>query len=948
MTLFRTCILFGAAATIAANGSVCANTPTSENALAVRRIARLWEDRHDKPSRIVIKQQIEAFLATHAETAFRDQMVLMLGDLAILEGDPTQALEYYQSIESEEHAQRAFERRLHCLQRLSNNDAVIVEVEKHTAFIDELNSKTPLPASAATLASTYGDALYQKGMATDDAKTRVECLDKAKHCYERASAAQSTAGERLASVHAMLGEHSKAAQSYISLAEQHPHQAATYLLQAARLQAKSSKKDALETLDKINIETSQSPSHSALNLAALWYELGAYQKLIDADATLVHATSGVSSDRVHLLIGRAAYQLSNDNVALEHLQRLATEKNTLEGTHRQAAILTAITCAQRTRDAQLVDRLARTFLHDYRYHANANQVKLSLAWAAAAQGNVEKAIETYTDLTQTSDDPVIAETATYEAQRLYFQQKEYHTCYEGLHQYLSRYPTGHYRSDVHLLLIETMVQLLANTAPSDDSYQRYKEALVKEVDTAFALTDLCPQADRLPYGLTIATTLLRANCFEAADRLLQGLLTNCAKDTDRARVHLLAAATALSEGTDPHRFITHAEASLKLDPENKGNLQLRLNLFSQHLALSQLEPESEKGRLHLSSAAKHLYDATQMDAAAISVSNRLWLANYYYKQAIQDDAAIAAAVTPERLEAATRSASAFEAALSLDSDRKLKEEETSHESALIKLSRIYTVLDQKDKKDAALKILEDHYTEHPAWKWEHRAEVLLSIADDLRANNHRYRAIRRYQRVLDLPKSESHYPRAMAAVHLARYTFEEMPEQDRTLENAKIVALTHTLAELEQKRTLATEPAHLEAALTRCQVLAACTPQGIRQATALQLLQAVKETFSETDSIWTQEYHAERKASPLKDRTYQAYMMLIDAKIAALQATLETLPESDRRLKSDAAQTLYKTLLEGGLSASEYLIEEAKAGLKNVKAVSLDAPTLFPATSDAQ
>ncbi|SCA62476.1 hypothetical protein SCG7086_AA_00570 [Chlamydiales bacterium SCGC AG-110-P3] len=946
MTPYRIFTVLIAALLMLTSAVLFADDATSEQALAVRRIARLWEDRHDTNSRTVIQQQIKLFLSTHTETAFQEQMVIMLGDIAMLDGDPIRALKYYSEIKSTQHSQRILERRLHCLQRLGRTDEVISEIETHEHLINELNSRIPLPVNLATLISIYAEALFQKGTTTVDPEVRAHSLEKAKKCYKRTATAQMAADERLAEIHALLGDHSKAVESYLLLAEQKPLKAATYQLQAARLQIECSREDALDTLATVDISASQSPSHTALTLASMWYDLNAYQRLLDSENELTTSTTGAASDRISLLLGHSAYQVGDPTTALKYLQPLCITDTTLDPPHHQGAILTAITCAQQTHHPALTATLAKTFLHEHPHHLSISKVKLTLAWAIAELGDLDKAIEAYIDLAQTASDPAIAETASYETQRLQFQQKQFTACYEGLHHHVLQYPSGRFCNDIHLLFIDTVIQLLNRTDSNDPLYDRYREFLVKEVDAAFAISDLCLPHQRVSYGITIAKALLRANCHDAVIQLLEDLLVHCNENRQSANLHLIAATAALMRGGDPEQFITHAERALSLNPEIKSAQQLRINLFSQYLALTQ--NQSLPSEEHLSTAAKHLYSAYQLDPTIVSKGNLSWLANYYYRQAIQDSDTATIAHSSKRLAAGRCSVDAFEMILSPESTTFTSEAEVAKENDLVKLSHLYTLLGDQDKKHAVLSRLENLYLEHPTWPWQQRCSILLAIGDSYRITDQTHRAIRRYQRVLEIPHSEASYPHAMAAIHLARNAFKKLPEADRTLDSLEVTKLTKMLMSVQQKRALVSEPGHLEAALERCHIVTTCTPPSERQSTQLELLQTVKATFSSNDSVWEREYHAQRQEMPQKDRLYQAYMILVDAKIAVLQSTMEKTTQGERRLKAKAAQTLFQALLDGQLATTEYLQSEAQAGLQSIKSISLNTPQLFSITSEVQ
>ena len=164
-------------------------------------------------------------------------------------------------------------------------------------------------------------------------------------------------------------------------------------------------------------------------------------------------------------------------------------------------------------------------------------------------------------------------------------------------------------------------------------------------------------------------------------------------------------------------------------------------------------------------------------------------------------------------------------------------------------------------------------------------------------------------------------------------SYEIIPVQSRRLEDEKMIEILTVLKELQIRRTLIHEPIHLEAAIDYCALRSSLEPPDKQDECQLRLLKRAKEEFSTNEGLWSKDYHSNRALHPEKDYIYQAYMTLINAHIARLEANAAKKENriEEHRIRSEDAIASYRLLLHGEFATFKYLSEQAESGLAKLE-----------------
>ncbi|NGX53327.1 MAG: hypothetical protein K1000chlam4_00036 [Chlamydiae bacterium] len=404
--------------------------------------------------------------------------------------------------------------------------------------------------------------------------------------------------------------------------------------------------------------------------------------------------------------------------------------------------------------------------------------------------------------------------------------------------------------------------------------------LASKLEKALADEEIFTRSEKAIMQTLLAESYLALGRYQTAETLLQDHLQRCGES---AKTHALLAQCYLKDGADPEQPISHGERALQLNP---GLKELHLPLFNAYLELAKTKPDENFEE----KAAHHLYEGANL--SPISLENRFWLANYYYLS----------------VESQFNREKALRAIFLLEP---LVEDPTHFDSSLVKLSALYEWVGDYEKAFSLLEKLSS-----PPAK--------LRLANLFHSVGKREKAMPLYQNLEELADLSV---AGEARLQVARYLFASLSVAEKRVESPHMKEVLHRLNDLKLRKSLASEPIHLEAALDHAEFTAASVHQEERDTTLLKLLLKVKDEFTTEKDIWSKDYHSTRKLLPDQDRIYQAYMRYLDARIFLLQAKMAKREGKivKGQSKEKAARALLSTLKQGKFALTKYLVEKATA-----------------------
>src|SRR5262249_16660286 len=145
-------------------------------------------------------------------------------------------------------------------------------------------------------------------------------------------------------------------------------------------------------------------------------------------------------------------------------------------------------------------------------------------------------------------------------------------------------------------------------------------------------------------------------------------------------------------------------------------------------------------------------------------------------------------------------------------------------------------------------------------------------------------ALKTYKTLTTTLKSSDPFVVNASKLQWARLAFATLPQSKHTIEDQDMMAILKALKDLQIRKSLAQEPIHLEAETDYATIRAPLEPEDKRDEQLRFQLLRIKEDYTSREDLWSKDYYASRQKLPEKDFIYHAYMMLIDAHTAHVEA----------------------------------------------------------------
>jgi hypothetical protein len=189
-----------------------------------------------------------------------------------------------------------------------------------------------------------------------------------------------------------------------------------------------------------------------------------------------------------------------------------------------------------------------------------------------------------------------------------------------------------------------------------------------------------------------------------------------------------------------------------------------------------------------------------------------------------------------------------------------------------------------DKKIELLKSLIEEQTAHPDWNFKLQKEALVELAKAYDLTSQKENAFETYKFVIDHYKKESNFASLYATLHASRIKFANLAPADQKEDNPEVVKILADLKELQIRKSLISEPLHLEAAFEYAWIRAQLAKDDEKPFKYLFFLNRIKEDFNDSEDPMCISYHKALKENPQKAKIYATYLQFLDAEIQRCNA----------------------------------------------------------------
>lgn len=883
-------ILSGCLWVLLSFGHVLADQPSQGEVLHVRRIVGLWQEGEQELAR----KEMRHFFQRHPASPLKSQLNLLIADEEYHQGHYREALRYYNQIPPAALDADAEARCLDCYYRCGDHEEIVRRLSPRisTSDIDQRS-------------------IYQYAQALAHLGRHEEAIAQFERLYN--TSLESPAKMALVKSYVVLDQPEQAVDLLLAMAEDSDDQSDELLLQAALLQSQYDADAAAKTIGRIQGTGIES---GAFCQALILFQAGDFRQLWDRRDHFLSSVDEGQKMQINLYLGRAALALGLWSEAEQLITPLAA------GDKQDKIVLASlVACAQGRKQLEKAEAHLSRFETSFPDDPLLGRLVLAqaesyhqLSQPVAALNSVERVLEL-------SKDPKEREKAALLRVVILCDQAHWRECHHRVEDFLAEYAASDQRVPLHKLLIKATIGQLEDTQLTADERELIQQRLVGEITALIGASADLTEDERISCLLQLASVQYARKNYVQARFYAKQLIEQHPKDQRLAQAHLLMAYCHYQEN-EWQPFIEHAETALALQPDSADGDKVRLNLFGVYLQLARAAGETSEGESgNIARAADHLYTVIQRGKTEVKPDNLRWLIGFYYANAVSgiDECAIQPLAPCKKRELAER---ALYLLTKLPSPAEFKDRWMS--------SQLLAIVGRgEDRRRELETILAYAWPNAPQLKRE-LVRARFALASVLESDGDTRGALKLYETFAPAERAQDPRIYDMAQLRLARLKYSQLSAPN----DSQVQSVLQQLRDLQNRRTLAHEPIHLEAAYERAHIAAMMqSPDSPATLLVANLKQAKREITAEEDIV-SRDYHTSRRADSAKNAIYQAYLSLFDARIAQLEAEIATAKRDfvEQRAKAAAARTLYTKLLTGEFAISKYLVSQAESNLDQMNA----------------
>lgn len=877
-----------------------------KDALMLRRITEYWKD----GDYATVKRQIEDFLEKNPETSLRDHLQAMLGDLYFQEQDFRQALSTYSLIANPEIRAKTFFNHLQAHFELKDYPAVIERAENYLK--DPTN-----PSKEEDIKVRYllAEACFREALKCKEMEQKVLYLKMAKPHYKVLS--QTKFGDKtlfpLAEIHRLLREDSRAAALYLQLAETHPQYRERFLFQAAVLQIKEDKNEALKTFAKVQALGGKRSRLAAFNQLIILYQSEKYKEYLSVYKNVIQLMPQQKVALLQFYEGRCHYHLQDYPQAVMALENFIT---TTKGRSKElkSALLLLVNCARFSQDIPLLERTMYTFKENFGADHEMPRILMIHSQMCRDSGDLVKSLNDLHALVNEYPHFEDMETACYDCGLLLVQLDKWKDAQSQFSFFIENYPESERKSAAWRHLINCSIEELKNA--SELLSKEPKENFVSILEQALEQEEILNEGEKQRYMLILAKCKCELERYEEVLPVLSQFIADHTSPDVLAEAHLLMAICQQKSKCDDHLFIYHGEKALSYNPDLPEKEILHLELYNAYLNQALVKPEQSHMYNYMQKAADHLFLSKIWKDQGIKAENYLWLMNHYYLNAIQGS-------NPDfekAYELFSILLKSKEESLAITSDSMHLENEALKFAHLLGLNKKY-----KEQVNVLEKLVhkQEEYEQLP-WKMKRRA--VLELAKAYEHENQFQNALNSYQYLVNTGEGIASMVTTTAQLHLAKLEFRLLKPEQRVSENPEMISLLHSLKDLQIQKKILAEPIHLEAALTYAEIRTTLSDEHERSQNGNFFYKRMQDDFHVNQDPIAEEYHNLRSENSDKNEIFTSYMRYIDAAILQYEAevALKEKNVDKAQICEREALEILQDLLKNPESLQPYLLDRVQ------------------------
>lgn len=828
------------------------NDPVFRESIELRQIADYWKEQEYT----LAKERIYQFLETYPTTVFKEQLYAMLADLFVKEKNYLAAIDFYQKIPFEKKSQTSLFHNVYCLYQLGLWEEVTIQAPHVMQHVNTTKEQLD------TVRFSFAEALMQIALKIEDFSYKKEMLLQAESEYKRLLSTCYACNSlySLAYINILLENPMQAANLYLMLAEKDSENKEQYLFQAGYLQMKIDPDKAIKNLEKVCSLKKEKGSQAAHLLLQILFQQKEYSKLLIMREKLSDLI--ISDPLISYYTGKSLYHTNNPDQAIFFLLQFLKGPS-VDASYEKNALITLISCAKMTKNWPLLEENLEYLTRSFPQDTQTLDLILMYTQLCKQDKNWGKMAEYLQKLIELSPDHPQKETLIYEQALCLIHEQKLSQAIQKILAFLENFPHSAYAKSAWRQLLNCCMQDLKHS--SLDLYSAKQAVFITHATKALEQKDLFSDEEKQKMQWLLIQSLFEQKLYQrsldASEKYVEQY--GCSPDT-----YLFTALCQEHLGIEPLQIAENFEKAIT-DPKSIYGRICNRKLYNLYLSAAQEIPESSNEALLLK-AANCLF--ANIDEP-VELNNLDWLAHFYYQQ-------FETAKKEEKQVYAKQAKISFEKLLGHNS----LPVESWLELEVLKLCALYDYLGEKAKKVPLLEILAQQQKDVSSieWKWQRR--VLFELAISYQEQKRYEEAIQVYDKLIDSSKHVLSYYGSAALLEKARLQFSLLSLQEKRESSTDILAICDALKEVQIRKTLLSEPLHLEAALEYIEVKTCISPTPLKR--KLELLLQMKDDFSLIEDPSVQHYLSTQDLFPDKMQIYQNYLSFIDLEIISVKAQL--------------------------------------------------------------
>jgi len=833
---------------------------SDEEAFLIRRIAEFWKDGDYD----IVKSQIHQFLDRYPKSTLSDYLQGILGDLYIQEAKYDKAVTLYSGISDPNIIEKILLNKLQAYYELNRYSDLSQEGEEYL-----YNTSADFSERRDEYHFLMGEAYFRRALNEAETGLVTKLASQAKSFYEGLldSEYKEVSSFALAEIYRMLNENEKGATLYLQLAETHPEKREQLLFNAAVLQARFDKTRAMNAFDRVIELKGEKAKDASYNRLLLAFQTEQYGYVVENH---VRVFSYVPEDQVsqfHFIVGKSYYAIEDyQNASTPVTKYLASNPNVSD--QYKDALLIQMTCAKAMNDEPLFAQSLASYRSAFPQDRELGKAHFMHAMLCREAGNyeaVENDLETIMREFPSFEDK---ESLLYEYGLVMHQNGKWRESYGIFQDYLTNF-SDHPRAESAWRHFLSCCLNISKNDPDHIDYSR--ERFLTDLKSVLSSKNGLNNDERREYRLVYAKLSYEVGYHNEALLELEQYLSEYSDHDSAAEAHMLSALCLNRLNANLEQFCAHLEKAIELNPKEYDNSAVHLQLYNGYITLNDAKGQHPE---LTERAAEHLYAASKNPKQEIRHENRMWLAGHFYAKVKSS--------LDQGMDAA------FDRSLELYQDAFAREtisaEHTDFEPEILKFADLLSYKHDYNQKLALLKDLVEVQNQNHKANWKHRRQALFELAQTYEALKQPNAALETYKTLLGEANGAISPITSKSHLRSSLLTFNQIPERERKEKNEPVLDILNQLKEIQIRKTVDSEPTHLEAALSYANIRAELSESSRKTARYLFFLVRMKEDYTSNDDIINQEYHTALAENSEKQALFDGYMQFVEAEIFRMQA----------------------------------------------------------------